>query len=138
MFDIGWSELLIFAVVTLIVVGPKELPAILRTVGRYVGMVRQQANEFRRHFDAAMREAEVDRMQEELESIHKDIDRSIDDAKASVDEGKSAVETAVDDVDKKASKPAGALPEDVAGAEDGVDSEPKRLTGTLAGHRHDR
>ncbi len=87
MFDIGFYELLIFAVVTLIFVGPKELPTLMRTVGRYVGILRRQADEFRGHFDAAMQEAEIDRMQEELESVSKELDQSYGDATAAVDDG---------------------------------------------------
>ena len=56
MFDLTSSKLLILAVVALIVVGPKDFPALLRTIGRYMGMIRRQANEFRAQFDEAMRE----------------------------------------------------------------------------------
>ena len=52
MFEIGWSELLILAIVTLIFVGPKELPVFLRTLGRYAGSIKRQAAEFRSQFDA--------------------------------------------------------------------------------------
>lgn len=69
MLEISWSELLILAVVTLVFVGPKELPVFLRTIGRYAGMARRQANEFKSHFDAAMREAELAQMQEEMEKM---------------------------------------------------------------------
>jgi len=58
MFDIGWSELLVIAVVAIVVVGPKELPRMLRTFGRTLGTVRRTANDFRRQFDEALREAE--------------------------------------------------------------------------------
>ena len=51
MFDMSWSELLILAIVTLIFVGPKELPRLLSTLGRYAGVVRRHANEFRRYFE---------------------------------------------------------------------------------------
>ncbi len=60
MFEISWSELLILAIVTLVFVGPKELPVFLRTLGRYAGVVRRHANEFKAQFDAAMREAELE------------------------------------------------------------------------------
>ena len=92
MFDIGWSELLILAVVTLIVVGPKDLPVLMRTLGRYAGVLRRHADEFRGHFDAAMQEAEIDQMQADLESVTKGLDQSLDDAK-------SAVEETAEDVD---------------------------------------
>ena len=59
MFDIGWSELVVIAVVALIAIGPKELPAVLRTVGQYMGKIRRMANEFQGQFQEAMREAEM-------------------------------------------------------------------------------
>ena len=46
MFDIGWSELVVIAVVALIVIGPKELPGVLRTVGHYMRKIRGMASEF--------------------------------------------------------------------------------------------
>ena len=58
MLEIGWSEILVIAVVAIIVVGPKELPQMLRTFGRVLGQVRRTANEFRRQFDDALRDAE--------------------------------------------------------------------------------
>ena len=60
MFNIGWSEILIIASVALVVVGPKDLPRMLRTFGRTMGMVRRTANDFKRQFDDALREAERD------------------------------------------------------------------------------
>lgn len=77
MFDISWSELLILAVVTLIFVGPKELPKFLSTVGRYIGAVRRHANEFRQIFDQAMREAELDQMRAQVESVREDVQQTI-------------------------------------------------------------
>jgi sec-independent protein translocase protein TatB len=59
MFDIGWSELVVIAVVALIAIGPKELPAVLRTVGQYMGKIRRMASEFQGQFHEAMREAEM-------------------------------------------------------------------------------
>jgi sec-independent protein translocase protein TatB len=58
MFDIGASELLVIAVVAIVVVGPKELPRMLRTFGKTLGQVRRMSNDFRRQFDEALREAE--------------------------------------------------------------------------------
>jgi sec-independent protein translocase protein TatB len=77
MFDISWSELLILAVVTLIFVGPKELPVFLRTIGRYAGAMKRQANEFRAHFDSAMREAELDSMRKEVEAMQASINAEV-------------------------------------------------------------
>lgn len=58
MFDIGWSELLLVAVVMILVVGPKDLPGMLRAFGRTMNQVRSTANDFRRQFNDALREAE--------------------------------------------------------------------------------
>src|SRR6185503_11981370 len=58
MFDIGASELLVIAVVAIVVVGPKELPKMLRTFGKSLGQVRRMSNDFKRQFDEALREAE--------------------------------------------------------------------------------
>ncbi|MBX9648472.1 MAG: Sec-independent protein translocase protein TatB [Xanthobacteraceae bacterium] len=59
MFDIGWSELVVIAVVALIAIGPKELPGVLRMVGQWMGKARKMASEFQGQFQEAMREAEM-------------------------------------------------------------------------------
>ncbi|WP_430512376.1 Sec-independent protein translocase protein TatB [Pannonibacter phragmitetus] len=58
MFDIGWAELLVIACVAIIVVGPKDLPRMLRTFGQIVGKMRRMANEFQSTVNDAIREAE--------------------------------------------------------------------------------
>jgi sec-independent protein translocase protein TatB len=59
MFDIGWSEIAVIAVVALIAIGPKELPGVLRMVGQWMGKARKMASEFQGQFQEAMREAEM-------------------------------------------------------------------------------
>jgi sec-independent protein translocase protein TatB len=59
MFGIGWTELLIIAIVAIVVVGPKDLPRLMRTFGHYAGKLRRMANEFKQQVDEAMREAEL-------------------------------------------------------------------------------
>ncbi len=90
MFDISWSELLILAIVTLVFVGPKELPVFLRTLGRYAGMVRRHANEFKSQFDAAMREAELDAMRKEVEHMQGSINSEVMKAKGAIGDATSA------------------------------------------------
>jgi sec-independent protein translocase protein TatB len=63
MFDIGYSELLLIAVVALIVIGPKDLPNVMRTVGKWVGKARGMARHFRSGIDTMMREAELEEME---------------------------------------------------------------------------
>jgi sec-independent protein translocase protein TatB len=59
MFDIGWTELLVIGVVALVVVGPKDLPKMFRTVGQFTGKARAMAREFTRAMDAAADESGV-------------------------------------------------------------------------------
>lgn len=69
MFEIGWSELLIVAIVAIIVVGPRELPKMLRAFGNTVGRLRRMAGEFQDQFREAMREAEVEEARREMEKL---------------------------------------------------------------------
>ncbi|OYY83160.1 MAG: twin arginine-targeting protein translocase TatB [Rhizobiales bacterium 35-66-30] len=69
MFDIGWSELMLIGVVALIVIGPKELPSVLRTVGRTVTKLRRMAGEFQGQFQDALREADLSDMRSEIGNI---------------------------------------------------------------------
>jgi sec-independent protein translocase protein TatB len=89
MFDITSSKLLILAIVALIVVGPKDLPILLRTVGKYLGVIRRQAAEFRQQFDEAMREAELDHLKKEFENVKREV-------RATMDEGARAVDSQIE------------------------------------------
>ena len=60
MFDIGWTELVVVAVVAILVVGPKQLPGMLRSVGKTIGSVRRMAGDFQRQFNDALKEADLD------------------------------------------------------------------------------
>ena len=69
MFDIGWSELVVIAVVALIAIGPKELPGVLRMVGQWVGKARKMATEFQGQFQEAMREAEMADLKKSFDEV---------------------------------------------------------------------
>src|SRR5262245_27257137 len=69
MFDISWGELLIIGVVALIVIGPKELPGVLRATGHWMGKVRRMASEFQDQFREAMREAEMDDLKKKVDEM---------------------------------------------------------------------
>jgi sec-independent protein translocase protein TatB len=60
MFDIGWTELLVIAIVLIVVVGPKDLPPMLRAFGKMTSNLRKMAGEFRSQFDEALRESDLD------------------------------------------------------------------------------
>ena len=69
MFDIGWSEIAVIAVVALIAIGPKELPGVLRMVGQWMGKARKMAAEFQGQFQEAMREAEMADLKKSFDEV---------------------------------------------------------------------
>src|SRR3954469_5019247 len=71
MFDISWTELLVIAVVAIVVIGPKDLPRALRVVGQWSGRIKKMAREFQSQFTEAIREAELDAVQRDLENLTK-------------------------------------------------------------------
>jgi sec-independent protein translocase protein TatB len=71
MFDIGWTELVVIAVVAILVIGPKDLPRAMRTVGKYSGKMKRMARDFQNQFNEALREAELDEVKKEVQSIAK-------------------------------------------------------------------
>ena len=105
MFDFTSSKLLILGIVALLVIGPKELPGLLRTLGKYMGIVRKHANEFRAQFDEAMRDSELEALKKEVETIGKDTEATIRSAEqtvqSEVDAARSSVDSAMDDPAKK-------------------------------------
>lgn len=70
-FDIGWVELLVIAVVAIVVVGPKDLPRLMRIVGQWIGKARGLAREFQHSFDEMIRESELDELRKEVEELRK-------------------------------------------------------------------
>lgn len=69
MFDIGWSELLVIAVVLIVVVGPKDLPPMIRAFGKTMAGLRKMAGEFRSQFDEALKEAEMDDVRQTISDV---------------------------------------------------------------------
>jgi sec-independent protein translocase protein TatB len=63
MFDIGMDEMLVIAVVAIVVIGPKDMPLALRTVGRWVAKVRKVSGHFRSGIETMIREAELEEME---------------------------------------------------------------------------
>ncbi len=124
MFDIGWSEFAVIAVVALIAIGPKELPGVLRMVGQWVAKARKMAGEFQGQFQEAMREAEMADLKKSFDevkeaatgfasgnvmtSIEKDVSAalSIDDKPAATTETAASSETTTNaPVETAASEP---------------------------------
>ncbi len=81
MLDIGWNELMIVALVTIIVVGPKELPHVLRTVTKLTRKLRSMASEFQSGIDDLAREAELDDLKKSIEdTASRDLEDEIESA----------------------------------------------------------
>jgi sec-independent protein translocase protein TatB len=83
MFDLGWSEMAIILLVALIVIGPKDLPRVARTVGQWVGKARAMAREFQNSLEDMAREAELDKVKDEIEKASRfnpkrEIEKTID------------------------------------------------------------
>jgi sec-independent protein translocase protein TatB len=68
-FDIGWSEMAIILVVALVVVGPKDLPRLARTLGQWMAKGRSMAREFQRHIDDMAREADLADLKDSVQKI---------------------------------------------------------------------
>jgi sec-independent protein translocase protein TatB len=69
MFDISWSHLMAIAVVALLVIGPKDLPRVLRALGRWAGKARAIAREFQSSIDQMIRESELEEVRKEVEQV---------------------------------------------------------------------
>jgi sec-independent protein translocase protein TatB len=69
LFDIGWSEMAVILLVALIVIGPKDLPRVARTIGKWTGKARGMAREFQRSLDDMAREAELEDVKREIDKL---------------------------------------------------------------------
>lgn len=100
MFDITSTKLLLLGIVALVVIGPKDLPVLLRTLGKYMGMIKRQAAEFRAQFEEAMRESELEQLKKDVEQMGTEAQASMREAELSVtselDSAKAEIEKATD------------------------------------------
>lgn len=83
MFDLGWDELGLIIVLAVIILGPKELPTALRTLGRWTRRIRGMAREFQKHIDDVVREAELEEVRDGLKKartmdVGREIEKQVD------------------------------------------------------------
>jgi len=109
MFDMSWGEVMVIGAVALIVIGPKDLPKALRTVGQVTGKLRRMASEFQGQFQEAMREAELDDAKRQLQGLN--------DSVASVNRGFNPMQT---------------IRDELKGAVESTSLQPKSPTETVA------
>ena len=106
MFDIGWSELVVIAVVALIAIGPKELPGVLRMVGQWMGKARKMAADSEGQFQEAMREAEMADLKKSFDEV-KEAATGLTSGNLMTSLQKDVADSLrIDDIDKPAEAPA--------------------------------
>jgi len=113
MFDFSWSEILVIAIVALVVIGPKELPGVLRTLGQWMGKVRRMAGEFQNQFQDAIREAELADLKKEVDNMTSQASRyanfdPLAEARNEMDKAQREVESALAGTPAAEAKPADA------------------------------
>jgi sec-independent protein translocase protein TatB len=124
MFDLTSGKLLLLGIVALIVLGPKDFPILLRTIGKYMGIIKRQADEFRAQFDEAMRESELDQIKKDVEGLGQDLDKSVRETQQSIsgdlesvtkdiDGIRSGVEDQLNDPLRQSQHTTGYTPEDL-------------------------
>jgi sec-independent protein translocase protein TatB len=131
MFGIDSPELLIIAVVALVVIGPKELPGMLRSWGKWMTKMRGMASEFRGHVDEMVRQSELDEVKKQLTSVSSGLDlQELDPTKqikSMIQEGAAEGEKAVADAKSMFDNPLAepdSAPQIAAEAPSAVASEP--------------
>jgi sec-independent protein translocase protein TatB len=94
MFDFDAGKLIVFGIVALAVIPPKDLPRVMRTVGKYVSQMRRMAADFQGQFMEAMKEADLESVKQEINEIHRaaNVDATFEPAKLMRDHMVAAVE----------------------------------------------
>ncbi|MCG6121136.1 MAG: Sec-independent protein translocase protein TatB [Microvirga sp.] len=92
MFNLSWGEMLMIGAVALIVIGPKELPGALRTLGRVIGKARRMAGDFQSQFNEALREADLDQVRRDVEGFSRTASNVSNPARMIRDEVKGAID----------------------------------------------
>jgi sec-independent protein translocase protein TatB len=112
MLDMSWGEMMVIGAAALIVIGPKDLPKALRTVGQVTGKLRRMAAEFQGQFSEAMREAELDEVRQQL--------RGVNDSVSSLNTGFNPIQTVRDElkgaIEAPGAEPAKAAPGELTDA----------------------
>jgi len=104
MFDIGWSELLLIGGVALVVIGPKDLPRALRTLGQTTAKMKRMAADFQRQFNEAMREADMEEFRKGVSDVV-DTARDLKNNFNPIDRLRNEIRDAIDDSGAPKSQP---------------------------------
>ena len=93
MFDVGFSEIVVIAVVALIVIGPERLPKVARTLGHMFGRLQRYVNEVKADINREMELEELRKLQAQVQSAARDIEQSVTSAAHEVETGVRSVES---------------------------------------------
>ncbi len=100
MFDVSWGEMFLIGAVALVVIGPKELPGVLRATGQGLAKLRRMAADFQYQFQQALQEAELDKVKDQVSGLTETAKAGFD----PVGYARDQIKSAIDDV-KPAAKP---------------------------------
>jgi sec-independent protein translocase protein TatB len=123
MLELDWGKLIVIGIVALIVIGPKELPAVLRTAGQWMGKVRRMAAEFQSQFQEAMREAELAELKKQVDQINQtasNLPTHFD----PIETARKEIESAVEGPPPAAPEAASAPPQPASGSSAAATAEP--------------
>ena len=93
-FGIGYTELLVIGIIAVIVIGPKDLPKVLRAFGKTMGKMRGMAREFQGHLDQAMRESGLDEVKKEVQNLKKGVETETNAIKSSASSAAASISSA--------------------------------------------
>jgi len=132
MFDVGFSEIVVIAVVALIVIGPERLPKVARTLGHMFGRLQRYVNEVKADINREMELEELRKLQAQVQSAAHDIEQSVTSAAREVETGVRSVESQLNEgaTASEAQTPATATPTPATAAPVAAE-EPRQ--GTLPG-----
>ena len=106
MFDIGFSELIIISLIALIVIGPKRLPGVARTLGHFAGRLRRYVDDVKADISREMELDELRRMQREMQGAARDFEQTMKSAASDVATGVRSVENELNSAATPAAEPA--------------------------------
>ncbi|MDP2800431.1 MAG: Sec-independent protein translocase protein TatB [Phreatobacter sp.] len=98
MFDLSWGEIALIGIVALIVIGPKELPGVLRGMGQGLAKLRRMASDFQYQFNQALQEAEVDKVKSSINSVTDAVNATPAATFNPIDYARDQIKSAVDDI----------------------------------------
>ena len=119
MFDLGWQELIILMLIALIVVGPKDLPRIVKTAGQWMGKARGYARDFQRTIEEAADATEIDAIKKEIDEANRELSTARRDVNEGADAVKKDVAESTDSMNKMLNEDVVPSPETAAAKPNG-------------------